>query len=293
LLLPLFSGVPVVLYPSPLHYRLVPELIYDTCATIMFATNTFLKGYARAAHAYDLRNVRLLIAGGEAVQEETRKTYVDRFGVRILEGYGATETAPVLAMNTPIANRPGSVGRLSPLMQARLEPVAGIADGGRLLVKGPNVMVGYYRPENPGVLDPPPDGWHDTGDIVSIDADGFISIKGRAKRFAKVAGEMISLAAIEALASEALPGAPLVVVAVPDQRKGERTVLVTSAASATREALQQVARRRGAPELMVPAEIIVVDKVPQLGSGKPDFAAATLLARARQGAPAPGGTVAA
>ncbi len=293
LLLPLFSGVPVVLYPSPLHYRLVPELIYDTCATIMFATNTFLKGYARAAHAYDLRNVRLLIAGGEAVQEDTRRTYVDRFGVRILEGYGATETAPVLAMNTPIANRLGSVGRLSPLMQARLEPVAGIADGGRLLVKGPNVMVGYYRPENPGVLDPPPDGWHDTGDIVSIDAEGFISIKGRAKRFAKIAGEMISLAAIEALASEALPGAPLVVVAVPDQRKGERTVLVTSAASATREALQQVARRRGAPELMVPAEIIVVDRVPQLGSGKPDVAAATMLARARQGAPVPGGTVAA
>ena len=154
-------------------------------------------------------------------------------------------------------------------------------------------MIGYYRPERPGVLDPPSEGWHDTGDIVSIDREGFISIKGRAKRFAKIAGEMISLAAIEALASEALPGAPLVVVAVPDQRKGERTVLVTSAASATREALQQAARVRGAPELMVPAEIMLVDKVPQLGSGKPDIVAATALARARYGLSAPGTTVAA
>jgi acyl-[acyl-carrier-protein]-phospholipid O-acyltransferase / long-chain-fatty-acid--[acyl-carrier-protein] ligase len=289
LIMPLVGGVPVFLYPSPLHYRVVPELLYDTCATIMFATNTFLAGYARAAHPYDLRNLRLLIAGGEPVTEDVRKAYMDRFGVRILEGYGVTETAPVLALNTPIANRAGSVGRLSPLMQARLESVPGIEGAGRLIVRGPNVMIGYYRPENPGVLDPPPDGWHDTGDIVSIDAQGFITIRGRAKRFAKIAGEMVSLAAIEALLREAMPGVPLVVVAVPDPRRGERTVLVTSSTSLSREALQHFAKARGAAELMVPSEIVVVDRVPLLGSGKPDIVAATALARGRP----PEGTVAA
>ena len=243
LMMPLLGGVPVYLYPSPLHYRIVPELLYDTCATILFGTDTFLRGYARTAHPYDLRTVRLIVAGAEAVKESTRQTYMDRFGVRILEGYGVTETAPVLAMNTPIANKAGTVGRLSPLMRARLEPVAGIAEGGRLFVEGPNVMLGYYRAENPGVLEAPADGWHDTGDIVAIDAQGFITIKGRVKRFAKIAGEMVSLAAVEALAAEACPGAALVVVSLPDARKGERLVLMTTDASA--QARRPAAPRQG------------------------------------------------
>src|SRR5262249_24107903 len=228
LVMPLLAGVPTYLYPSPLHYRIVPELIYDTGATIMFGTDTFLRGYARTAHPYDLRTIRLIVAGAEAVKDSTRHTYMERFGVRILEGYGVTETAPVLAMNTPIANRAGTVGRLSPLMRARLEAVAGIAEGGRLFVSGPNVMLGYCRPENPGVFETPPDVWHDTGDIVAIDAHGFITIKGRAKRFAKIGGEMVSLAAVETLAAEAFPGAALVVVSLPDARKGERLVLLTT-----------------------------------------------------------------
>ena len=285
LVMPLLGGVPVYLYPSPLHYRIVPELLYDTCATILFGTDTFLRGYARAAHPYDLRSVRLIVAGGEAVKESTRQTYMDRFGVRILEGYGVTETAPVLAMNTPIANRAGTVGRLSPLMRARLEPVAGIAEGGRLFVQGPNVMLGYYRAENPGVLEAPADGWHDTGDIVAIDGQGFITIKGRAKRFAKIGGEMVSLAAVEALAAEAHPAAALVVVSLPDPRKGERLVLVTTDAGIQRETLLRHAKARGAAELMVPAEVLVVDSLPLLGTGKPDYVAATALAKSRVAEP--------
>ena len=256
LLMPLIAGVPVYLYPTPLHYRIIPELVYGSNATILFGTDTFLAGYARTAHPYDFARVRLVLAGAEAVKDRTRQLYMNRFGVRILEGYGVTETAPVLAINTPLANKAGTVGRLSPLMEARLEPVPGIDTGGRLYVRGPNVMLGYYRADNPGVLEPPVDGWHDTGDIVEIDPQGFITIKGRAKRFAKIAGEMVSLSAVEALAAELWPQLITVVVALPDLRKGERLVLLTTDANCTREAFMQFARRKGATELMVPADVL-------------------------------------
>lgn len=283
LVMPLVAGVPVYLYPTPLHYRIVPELVYGSNATILFGTDTFLNGYARTAHPYDFARVRLILAGAEAVKERTRQIYMEKFGVRILEGYGVTETAPVLAINTPLANKSGTVGRLSPLMEARLDPVPGIEGAGRLFVRGPNVMLGYMRAENPGVLEPPQDGWHDTGDIVAIDAQGFLSIKGRAKRFAKIAGEMVSLSAVEALATELWPAVTSVVVALPDARKGERLVLMTGDASASRDAFARFARQKGANELMVPADILVVPSVPLLGSGKPDYVAALALAKERMG----------
>ncbi len=279
LLMPLTGGIPVYLYPTPLHYRIIPELVYGSNATILFGTDTFLAGYARAAHPYDFARLRLVLAGAEAVKDRTRQLYMERFGVRILEGYGVTETAPVLAINTPLSNKSGTVGRLSPLMDARLDPVPGITEGGRLYVRGPNVMLGYYRAENPGVLEPPADGWHDTGDIVTIDAQGFIAIKGRAKRFAKIAGEMVSLSAVEALSAELWPHLITVVVSLPDPRKGERLALLTTDATCTREAFSQFARRKGATELMVPSDILVVDKIPLLGSGKPDYVAALAAAK--------------
>jgi acyl-[acyl-carrier-protein]-phospholipid O-acyltransferase / long-chain-fatty-acid--[acyl-carrier-protein] ligase len=278
-IMPLLGGIPIFMYPSPLHYRIVPELIYQTGATILFGTDTFLTGYARSAHAYDFRTLRLVVAGAEAVKERTRQIYMERYGIRVLEGYGVTETAPVLAMNTPMANRHGSVGRLSPLMQYRLDPVPGIEEGGRLSVRGPNVMIGYVRAENPGVLEAPPDGWYDTGDIVTVDSAGFITIKGRAKRFAKIAGEMVSLSAVEAIAAAIWPQAISVAVSLPDQRKGERVVLLTTQQNADRPAMQREAKAKGASELSVPSSIQVVDKIPLLGSGKTDYVAATELAR--------------
>jgi acyl-[acyl-carrier-protein]-phospholipid O-acyltransferase / long-chain-fatty-acid--[acyl-carrier-protein] ligase len=272
LILPLVSGVPVFLYPSPLHYRIVPELIYGSNATILFGTDTFLAGYARAANPYDFRSLRYVLAGAEPVKASTRNVYLEKFGLRILEGYGVTETAPVLALNTPMFNRFGTVGRLMPGMEARLEPIPGIEEGGRLYVRGPNVMLGYLRAENPGRIEPPAAGWHDTGDIVAIDRDGFITIKGRAKRFAKIAGEMVSLAAIESLAAECWPDALSAVVAIPDPRKGERLALVTQRADASRATFQAFAKAKGVAELMVPADVIVVGDIPLLGSGKIDFA---------------------
>ncbi len=281
MVLPLTSGVPTFLYPSPLHYRIVPELIYASNATIMFGTDTFLTGYAKTAHPYDFRSVRYVLAGAEPVKDSTRRTYMEKFGLRILEGYGVTETAPVLAINTPMFNRFGTVGRVMPGMETRLESVPGVEEGGRLHVRGPNVMLGYYRTEKPGVLEPVADGWHDTGDIVTIDDQGFIAIKGRAKRFAKIAGEMVSLAAVEALAGECWPGQLSAVASLPDAKKGERLILVTEAKGATRAAFQSFAKSKGASELMLPAEVLVVDAVPVLGSGKLDFVGVQKMVRER------------
>ncbi len=277
--LPIVSGVRIYLYPSPLHYRTVSELVYGVNATIMFGTDTFLNGYARVAHPYDFRSLRYILAGAEPVKESTRRIYLEKFGLRILEGYGVTETAPALALNTPMFNKFGSVGRILPGMTARLDPVEGVTEGGRLYVSGPNVMLGYLKVENPGVLEMPPEGWHDTGDIVTIDSVGFVTIKGRAKRFAKVGGEMISLAAVEAIAADLWPNALTAVAAVPDARKGERLIMYTEQQDATRSNFMTYARQRGASELMVPNEVIVLEKLPVLGTGKVDNVTIVKLAR--------------
>jgi len=278
--LPLSYGVPVYFYPSPLHYRVVPEVIYASNATIMFGTDTFLNGYARNAHPYDLRSIRYCFAGAEPVKASTRQLMMEKFGIRILEGYGVTEAAPVIALNTPMYNKPGSVGKLMPGLQARLEAVEGVEQGGRLFIRGPNIMAGYLRAENPGVLEPTADGWHDTGDIVAIDEEGFITILGRAKRFAKIGGEMISLNAVEMLAGRAFPDVALAVVALPDAKKGERLVLVAEAEEVTRTALLHFARNEGVPELFVPSRIIIA-KLPLLGSGKVDYPALKQLAQSQ------------
>ena len=282
-ILPLLRGVRICLYPSPLHYRIVAELIYGVNATILLGTDTFLTGYAKKANPYDFRSLRYVLAGAEPVKESTRRVYSEKFGLRILEGYGATETAAALAVNTPMFNRYGTVGRILPGMEVRLEPVPGIEDGGRLFVRGPNVMLGYLRAERPGVIEPPNQGWYDTGDIVDVDPDGFVTIKGRAKRFAKIGGEMVSLAAVEALVSELWPDWLAAVSAVPDERKGERLILVTDNPRASRGELIARARASGMGELMVPSEVMVVERVPVLGSGKVDNVAVGKLVAQRVG----------
>jgi acyl-[acyl-carrier-protein]-phospholipid O-acyltransferase / long-chain-fatty-acid--[acyl-carrier-protein] ligase len=281
-LLPLLSGVRAYLYPSPLHYRIVPEIAYLTGATILFGTDTFLAGYARRANPYDFYALRYVFAGAEPVHEETRKLWSEQFGKRILEGYGVTECSPVIAVNTPMHYRAGTVGRFLPLVEHRLEPVPGIAEGGRLLISGPNVMVGYMRG---GQIEEPPEGWYDTGDIVTVDADGFVTIVGRAKRFAKLGGEMVSLAAAERIAETAGPGIRHAVVALPDPRRGEKLVLVTEARGFDRNRLVEAAHRLGMPEIAVPREVVEVDHMPLLGSGKTDYSAITRLVEQRIGAP--------
>ncbi|MDD9901737.1 MAG: AMP-binding protein [Alphaproteobacteria bacterium] len=270
-ILPLLSGIQVFFYPSPLHYRIVPELVYDTNSTILFGTDTFLAGYARFANPYDFYAVRYVCSGAEKLKDETRRVYAEKYGVRILEGYGATETSPVLATNTPMHNRAGTVGRFLPGITYKLAHVPGVDDGGRLIVRGPNIMKGYLLSDNPGVLVPPEDGWYDTGDIVALDDEGYVIIKGRAKRFAKIAGEMVSLTAAEALVAAVYPDNHHAVVSVPDAKKGEALILVTDAEGCTAESLLAHARETGVSEIMVPRKIKTVANIPVLGTGKTDY----------------------
>jgi acyl-[acyl-carrier-protein]-phospholipid O-acyltransferase/long-chain-fatty-acid--[acyl-carrier-protein] ligase len=247
----------------------------------MFGTNTFLAGYAKHAHPYDFFSVRYVFAGAEKLKNEVRRTWEDKFGVRIFEGYGATETSPVLAANSAMDNKPGSVGRFMPGIEHHLEPVPGMEKGARLYVRGPNVMLGYMFNDNPGELVPPEahlgKGWYDTGDIVEIDAEGFVTISGRAKRFAKVAGEMVSLTAVEALASKVWPEAQHAAVAVPDARKGEQIVLMTTQEDADRSALVERAHKDNVGEINVPRKVMVVVAIPVLGTGKTDYVSAQSL----------------
>jgi len=278
-LLPLLNGIKTVFYPSPLHYRVVPALAYDANATILFGTDTFLAGYARMAHSYDFYSLRYIFAGAERVRDETRKVYAEKFGLRILEGYGATEAAPVIAVNTPMHFKAGTVGRLLPAIEARLDVVPGIEDGGRLYIRGPNVMAGYLLAAEPGKLQPPQEGWHDTGDIVTIDDAGFVAIRGRAKRFAKIGGEMVSLPAVEGYAASVWPAAEHAVVTRPDPRKGEQLVLFTTAKDATQKALQDWCKAHGVAELMIPRDIRLLDALPVLGTGKIDYVRLAELSR--------------
>ncbi len=270
-LMPLVRGFYVFLYASPLHYRVIPNLIYLTDCTVMLGTNTFLSGYARRAHPMDFRSVRYLIAGAEKLQDQTIQTWSRQFGVRPLEGYGATECSPVISVNTPLAFKPGTAGRLLPGMDYRLEPVEGVSEGGRLHVRGPNVMKGYVNADANKKFTGQ-GGWYDTGDIASVDADGFVTILGRLKRFAKVSGEMVSLTAVEEALSGAFPQYgqrfQIAVVSKPDSDKGESLIAVSNDSRLSMDEVRSVIRARGLPNIAAPREVKYLKELPKLGTGK-------------------------
>jgi acyl-[acyl-carrier-protein]-phospholipid O-acyltransferase/long-chain-fatty-acid--[acyl-carrier-protein] ligase len=270
--LPLLTGMKAFEYPSPLHVKIIPTLVRETNASVLLATDTFVNQYARAADAEDLSGLKFIVCGAEKVRDETHDLIADRFGpIPVLEGYGATEASPVIAVNKPGDNRRGTVGGLLPGIEARLEPVEGIRRGRRLYVRGPNIMAGYLN--EGGVLEAPDEGWHDTGDVVDMTSDSWITILGRVKRFAKIGGEMVSLTAAETLAASLWPDARHAVIAEPDTRKGERLVLVTDQIDAEVGQLVAHAQSVGAPELAAPRKIVRVAEIPLLGTGKTDYVA--------------------
>ncbi len=279
-MLPVLNGMTTFFYPSPLHFSVIPEIAYDTGATIMFGTNTFLAAYAKKAHSYDFYNMRYVVAGAEKLQDSTRDLWSEKFGIRILEGYGATETAPVAAVNTPMDFKAGTVGRLLPDMQYRLENIPGIENAGKLHLSGPNIMKGYLLPDNPGELIPPKSsygkGWYDTGDIVNIDEEGYVSIRGRSKRFAKVSGEMVSLTAVEQIAANAWPDAQHASTSLPDPKKGEQVILLTTQKDASNK--QLIAISKGVNAISLPKKVLVVDAIPVLATGKTNYPEVARLA---------------
>lgn len=276
---PLFSGYPVVLHPSPLQTKTVAKRILKTRSTVLFATDTFLQQYMRASGDGGLSSLRIAVCGAERVRDETRKTADERFAFEVLEGYGVTECAPVLAANQPGDIRAGTIGKMLPGIEIKLKPVEGLENAGALWVRGPNVMSGYISPDNPGQIIPLEGGWHDTGDVVSVDDDGYFVIRGRIKRFAKIGGEMVSLTVVENCAAAVWPDYMHASAITPDPKKGEQIILVTDHQEAKRQDLLTWAQSHGVPEISVPKKIITVDSLPVLGTGKLDYVAITKIAQ--------------
>ncbi|MDR3322201.1 MAG: AMP-binding protein [Synergistaceae bacterium] len=276
--MPLSAGMPIAFYPTPLHYKKIPQYAYETRSTVLLGTNAFLAGYAKNADVLDFFDMRYVVCGGDKLKESTAKLWVEKFGVRILEGYGVTETSPVVGVNRLGRYKFGSIGKPLPCVRVSLEPVEGVSGAGRLIISGPNVMKGYIQADG-SIL--PPSGGYDTGDIVSIDEDGFISIEGRARRFAKIGGEMLSLAQIENAVQEVWPddAQAVAVVSVPDEARGEIIVLLSERASTDREELRAALIRMGLPELAIPKKIIKIDAIPRIGVGKIDYQSAAKLAQ--------------
>lgn len=279
-LVPLLQGMKSVLHPTPLRPHEIVKRVKETCASILLSTDTFMSQYARVAETGDLKSVRMAVCGAERVRDETRRLLRKKHGLEPIEGYGLTETSPIAAANQPGDNRPGTVGHLMPGMQARLEPVEGIPGAGRLFVKGPNVMLGYIKAQNPGVIEPVENGWHDTGDVVSVDEEGVISIRGRLKRFANVGGETVSLTVTENCAGAVWPDHRHAALAIADERKGEQIVLLTTNPEACRTSLIAWAGANGMAEIALPRRIFFAEDIPVLGTGKPDYMKVDIIIRA-------------
>jgi acyl-[acyl-carrier-protein]-phospholipid O-acyltransferase/long-chain-fatty-acid--[acyl-carrier-protein] ligase len=292
MMLCLLTGTQLFLYVSPLRYRAIPEIAFRRRCTYLFGTSTFLSYYAKNARPLDFHSIRRVISGGEKLGADVARAWLEKFALRIYQGYGTTECAPVIALSTPGTFKQGTVGCLLPGLEHRIQRVEGIERGGVLHVKGMQVMLGYYLYDRPGVIVPPRsiygDGWYDTGDVIDIDEDGVLTVVGRVRRFAKIAGEMVSLDVIEEVAREASPEHRHAVVLRTEAASGETTVLLTTDPQLNRSSMVHAARQLGRPELALSRRILCMPEIPVLASGKTDYVALetiTMAANAPEAGP--------
>ncbi len=286
--LPLVAGVPACFVPNPLDGKLVGQTLREEKATLLFATPTFLLNYYRRCDAEDFATVRFIVAGAEKLKTKLADSFDKKFGIRPCEGYGATECSPLVSFNVPDANvgggrqigtKQGTVGHTIPGMAVKVldpetnEPIEQ-GEPGLLFVKGPNVMAGYLNlPEKTAeVL---ADGWYNTGDLVTIDVEGFVTIRDRLSRFSKIGGEMVPHMTIEEVCMTGLGTHEpiLAVTSVPDEKKGEQIVILYEREKVDIDVLQRILSESDMPKLYIPRydNLIAVDQIPHLGSGKLDM----------------------
>lgn len=277
---PFYHGMTSVTYANPLDFQTICKIAREEQPTLMVGTPSFFWGYLQKSEPGDFKSLRLMIAGADKCPDALRAGFKEKHGVTLLEGYGATETSPVISVNTPVNNRPGSTGKVLPNIQVRIENFEtgkDCAPGeiGKIMVKGPSVMNGYYEdPEQTAeVLK---DGWYNTGDMGYFDEDGYLFHAGRFKRFAKIGGEMVSLVKVENILEKYLPqGVSCCVVEIMDERKGSYIVATVSQEINKTEILRKM--MNDLPVIALPRQFVVISNLPMMGTGKVDFRTVTKM----------------
>jgi acyl-[acyl-carrier-protein]-phospholipid O-acyltransferase/long-chain-fatty-acid--[acyl-carrier-protein] ligase len=280
--LPLERGMTMVTCPNPLEFRSVCGAIREEKVTVMVGTPAFLAGYLQKSEPGDFQSVRLLITGADKCPEALRRGYWDQHHIIVYEGYGTTETSPVISVNTPQHNRPGSVGKALPNVDVRMEHYdtgeeCQVNEIGKILVRGPNVMKGYFDDFEATSLHIR-HGWYDTGDMGFQDQDGYLWHVGRLRRFLKIAGEMVSLVKVEDVLEKLLPpDCSCCVVEVPDALRGARIVAAVTQQVDERAIVQQMTE--SLPKIALPKQFVVLPELPKMSSGKLDFRKITEMVR--------------
>jgi acyl-[acyl-carrier-protein]-phospholipid O-acyltransferase/long-chain-fatty-acid--[acyl-carrier-protein] ligase len=276
--LPLVLGMTLVTHPSPLEFRAICTATREEKVTMLVGTPSFLMGYLQKSEPGDFASVRLMVTGADKCPESLRRGFWETHQVSLLEGYGTTETSPVISVNGPDRNRPGSVGQVLPNLKVRMENYetgeeCKVGEIGKILVKGESVMSGYFD-DFEGTALRIRHGWYDTGDMGFMDQDGFLWHVGRLARFLKVGGEMVSLVKVEDVLERALPaGVFCSVVEVPDAFRGSKIFAVVTQGVDEKEVLRQMGGEL--PNIALPRQFVVVPELPRRSSGKIDFRALT------------------
>lgn len=275
---PLYFGMTIVAYANPLDYKTICTILREERPTVMVGTPSFLWGYLRKAAGGDFSSLRLVVSGADKCPDTLRKEFLEKHGVTLLEGYGATETSPAISTNTLECNKPGSVGKALPEVTLRIENYetgkkCGLGEIGRILVKGDLVMKGYlddFEETSMRIRH----GWYDTGDMGYLDEEGFLWHAGRLKRFVKIGGEMVSLVKVEDVLQKILPeDVTCSVVEIPDAHKGVRIVAAVTRKVDERRTLKRMSEEL--PNIALPKQFVLIEDLPKMGSGKVDFRSVT------------------